>query len=149
MCRTGSGFSVLQRRMSHIPKLKKQSLIFNISLYDRWHGRWFIPPSGTEPGSKLWNQDPACLSTGQSHGGGTPEPFNQWVNQLDALSNSDLLSRFVGMLTDSRSFLSYPRHEYFRRILCTYWAMTWKLVNCPMTWNWSEVWSKIFVITMP
>ena len=29
-----------------------------------------------------------------------------------------LLSRFVGMLTDSRSFLSYPRHEYFRRILC-------------------------------
>jgi glucuronate isomerase len=38
--------------------------------------------------------------------------------QLDALSNSGLLSRFVGMLTDSRSFLSYPRHEYFRRILC-------------------------------
>jgi glucuronate isomerase len=39
-------------------------------------------------------------------------------NQLNALSNSGLLSRFVGMLTDSRSFLSYPRHEYFRRILC-------------------------------
>ncbi len=38
--------------------------------------------------------------------------------QLDALSNSGLLSRFVGMLTDSRSFLSYPRHEYFRRIMC-------------------------------
>ncbi|MBP6827746.1 MAG: glucuronate isomerase, partial [Saprospiraceae bacterium] len=38
--------------------------------------------------------------------------------QLDALSNMGLLSRFVGMLTDSRSFLSYPRHEYFRRILC-------------------------------
>ena len=38
--------------------------------------------------------------------------------QLDALSNTGLLSRFVGMLTDSRSFLSYPRHEYFRRILC-------------------------------
>lgn len=38
--------------------------------------------------------------------------------QLDALSNLGLLSRFVGMLTDSRSFLSYPRHEYFRRILC-------------------------------
>jgi glucuronate isomerase len=38
--------------------------------------------------------------------------------QLMALSNAGLLSRFVGMLTDSRSFLSYPRHEYFRRILC-------------------------------
>lgn len=38
--------------------------------------------------------------------------------QLNALSNLGLLSRFVGMLTDSRSFLSFPRHEYFRRILC-------------------------------
>jgi glucuronate isomerase len=38
--------------------------------------------------------------------------------QINALSNMGLLSRFVGMLTDSRSFLSYPRHEYFRRLLC-------------------------------
>ncbi|MBQ1699851.1 MAG: glucuronate isomerase [Bacteroidales bacterium] len=38
--------------------------------------------------------------------------------QMDALSMLGLLSRFVGMLTDSRSFISYPRHEYFRRILC-------------------------------
>lgn len=38
--------------------------------------------------------------------------------QLNTLSSFGLLSRFVGMLTDSRSFLSYPRHEYFRRILC-------------------------------
>lgn len=38
--------------------------------------------------------------------------------QMNALSNLGLLSRFVGMLTDSRSFLSYPRHEYFRRTLC-------------------------------
>lgn len=38
--------------------------------------------------------------------------------QINALSNLGLLSRFVGMLTDSRSFLSYSRHEYFRRILC-------------------------------
>ena len=38
--------------------------------------------------------------------------------QIEALSNLGLLSRFIGMLTDSRSFLSYPRHEYFRRILC-------------------------------
>lgn len=40
--------------------------------------------------------------------------------QLQTLSNLGLLSRFVGMLTDSRSFLSYTRHEYFRRILCNY-----------------------------
>jgi glucuronate isomerase len=40
------------------------------------------------------------------------------VKQINALSNLGLLSRFVGMLTDSRSFMSYPRHEYFRRILC-------------------------------
>ena len=40
------------------------------------------------------------------------------IKQLNALSNMGLVSRFVGMLTDSRSFLSFPRHEYFRRILC-------------------------------
>lgn len=40
------------------------------------------------------------------------------VEQMRALANIGLLSRFVGMLTDSRSFLSYTRHEYFRRILC-------------------------------
>jgi glucuronate isomerase len=38
--------------------------------------------------------------------------------QLNALSNCGLLSRFVGMVTDSRSLMSYPRHEYFRRVLC-------------------------------
>jgi glucuronate isomerase len=41
---------------------------------------------------------------------------NEW--QINTLSNVGLLSRFVGMLTDSRSFMSYPRHEYFRRVLC-------------------------------
>ena len=43
---------------------------------------------------------------------------NGMENQLNALSNLGLLSCFIGMLTDSRSFLSFPRHEYFRRILC-------------------------------
>ena len=38
--------------------------------------------------------------------------------QLNALSNTGLFSRFIGMLTDSRSFMSFPRHEYFRRVLC-------------------------------
>ncbi len=40
----------------------------------------------------------------------------QW--QMNALSNCGLISRFLGMITDSRSFMSYPRHEYFRRVLC-------------------------------
>lgn len=48
--------------------------------------------------------------------------FNDHISgmeeQMNALSTQGLLSRFVGMLTDSRSFLSYPRHEYFRRVLC-------------------------------
>ncbi len=40
------------------------------------------------------------------------------IEQMTTLANLGLLGRFVGMLTDSRSFLSYPRHEYFRRVLC-------------------------------
>jgi|TARA_B110000438_G_scaffold169607_2_gene162142 glucuronate isomerase len=44
------------------------------------------------------------------------EEAMQW--QINTLSHLGILRRFVGMLTDSRSFLSYPRHEYFRRVLC-------------------------------
>jgi len=44
------------------------------------------------------------------------------IRQLNTLSNIGLLSRFIGMLTDSRSFLSFPRHEYFRRIVCDLFA---------------------------
>ena len=40
------------------------------------------------------------------------------TKQINALSNMGILSQFIGMLTDSRSFLSFPRHEYFRRLLC-------------------------------
>ena len=46
------------------------------------------------------------------------DSFDGMRRQLEAVSNLSLLGRFVGMLTDSRSFLSYARHEYFRRILC-------------------------------
>jgi len=46
------------------------------------------------------------------------DQYHGIIAQLQDLSNYGLLSRFVGMLTDSRSFLSFPRHEYFRRILC-------------------------------
>ena len=55
--------------------------------------------------------------------------------QLQTLSNMGLLGRFVGMLTDSRSFFSYPRHEYFRRILCNLLAVTSKTECCRMILN--------------
>ncbi|MDW5299355.1 MAG: glucuronate isomerase [Sedimentibacter sp.] len=77
-------------------------------------------------------RDNEVLATmiGSFQGGGIPGKIQfgsgWWFNdqkdgmirQITALSNMGLLSRFVGMLTDSRSFLSYTRHEYFRRILC-------------------------------
>ena len=53
-------------------------------------------------------------------------------DQMKLLGNVGLLSRFIGMLTDSRSFLSYPRHEYFRRILCNIlgtWAEAGEIPN--------------------
>jgi len=62
---------------------------------------------GSEPGKIQWGSGWWFLD--QKDG---------MINQLNTLSNLGLLSRFVGMLTDSRSFLSYSRHEYFRRILC-------------------------------
>jgi len=83
----------------------------------------------------LYNLNPAdnelmATMTGNFNDGETPGKL-QWGSawwfldqkdgiekQLNTLSNVSLLSRFVGMLTDSRSFLSFPRHEYFRRILC-------------------------------
>lgn len=83
----------------------------------------------------LYNLNPAdntlfATMTGNFNDGSVPGKV-QWgsawwfldqkdgmTQQLNALSNTGLLSRFVGMLTDSRSFLSFPRHEYFRRILC-------------------------------
>ncbi|MGG1635248.1 glucuronate isomerase [Paenibacillus sp. NRS-1760] len=67
---------------------------------------------------------------GSFQGGGVPgkiqlgsawwfnDTKNGMLDQMNTLANQGLLSRFVGMLTDSRSFLSYTRHEYFRRLLC-------------------------------
>ena len=56
--------------------------------------------------------------------------------QMNALSNMGLISRFVGMLTDSRSFLSYPRHEYFRRTLCNLFGQDMEQGLLPMDYNW-------------
>ena len=57
------------------------------------------------------------------------------IEQMIALSNLGLLSRFVGMLTDSRSFLSYTRHEYFRRILCNLLGTWIENGEVPADWD--------------
>lgn len=56
--------------------------------------------------------------------------------QLNALSNIGLISCFIGMLTDSRSFLSFPRHEYFRRILCNLFGEEMKNGQLPQETEW-------------
>ncbi|MGV3459812.1 MAG: glucuronate isomerase [Flavobacterium sp.] len=58
------------------------------------------------------------------------------TKQLNALSNMGLISCFVGMLTDSRSFLSFPRHEYFRRILCNVLGDEIKRGELPADMEW-------------
>jgi glucuronate isomerase len=58
------------------------------------------------------------------------------IKQMNTLSNMGLLSRFVGMLTDSRSFLSFPRHEYFRRILCNLFGEEIEDGELPNDINW-------------
>jgi glucuronate isomerase len=87
------------------------------------------------PKTIIYNLNPAdnelfATMTGNFNDGSTPGKIQfgsgWWFldqkdgmeRQMNALSNMGLLSRFVGMVTDSRSFLSFPRHEYFRRILC-------------------------------
>ena len=59
------------------------------------------------------------------------------IRHINALSNMGLLSRFVGMLTDSRSFLSHPRHEYFRRILCNIFGEEIENGELPRDINWT------------
>lgn len=58
--------------------------------------------------------------------------------QINALSNMGLLSRFIGMLTDSRSFLSFPRHEYFRRILCNLFGEDMERGELPYDMEWMK-----------
>jgi glucuronate isomerase len=59
------------------------------------------------------------------------------IKQINALSNMGLLSKFVGMLTDSRSFLSFPRHEYFRRILCNMFGTEIEQGEMPNDLEWT------------
>lgn len=55
--------------------------------------------------------------------------------QINALSNLGLLAHFIGMTTDSRSFMSYPRHEYFRRVLCNLLGREMEAGELPMDWD--------------
>ncbi len=94
-----------------------------------------LDAEGCLPKMILYNVNPSqnylfATMAGNFQGGKTPGKIQfgsgwwfldqkeamEW--QMNALSNIGLLSRFVGMTTDSRSFLSFPRHEYFRRVLC-------------------------------
>ncbi len=94
-----------------------------------------LDAEGKLPKTIIYNLNPRdneviATMTGNFQDGSTPGKMQfgsgWWFNdqldgmtrQIEALSQMGMLSRFVGMLTDSRSFLSYPRHEYFRRLLC-------------------------------
>ena len=59
--------------------------------------------------------------------------------QLNTLSQLGLLSHFVGMVTDSRSFLSFPRHEYFRRILCNLTGADIDRGELPRSQEWVDI----------
>ena len=61
--------------------------------------------------------------------------FDGMTAQLTALASNGLLGRFVGMLTDSRSFLSYTRHEYFRRVLCNFIGRVVERGEYPEDWD--------------
>jgi glucuronate isomerase len=86
-----------------------RTIIYNVNPTDNYVFGTMIGnfQDGSVPGKVQWGS--AWWFLDQKQG-------MEW--QLNALSNLGLLSRFVGMITDSRSFMSYPRHEYFRRVLC-------------------------------
>ena len=86
-----------------------RTIIYNLNPADNYAFATMIGnfQDGTVPGKIQWGSGWWFLD--QKEG-------MEW--QLNALSNLGLLSRFLGMITDSRSFMSYPHHEYFRRVLC-------------------------------
>lgn len=106
--RQGPGLIRLLDRLDATDKLAK-TVLYNINPNDNALLATMLGcyQDGSVPGKVQWGSGWWFLD--QKYGMET---------QLNTLSVLGLLSRFVGMLTDSRSFLSYPRHEYFRRILC-------------------------------
>lgn len=103
----GEALRTMLDRMEQADALPK-TILYNLNPADNFlFGTMIGNFQGTTPGKMQWGSGWWYLD--QKEG-------IEW--QLNALSNLGLLSRFVGMLTDSRSFLSFPRHEYFRRVLC-------------------------------
>ena len=103
--------AALARYLDHLDEENAlpKTIIYNINPADNYVFATMIGnfQDGTVPGKIQWGSGWWFLD--QKEG-------MEW--QLNSLSNLGLLSRFVGMVTDSRSFMSYPRHEYFRRVLC-------------------------------
>lgn len=106
--RQASALAAYLNRLEEENSLPK-TIIYNVNPADNYAFGTMIGnfQDGSAPGRIQWGS--AWWFLDQKEG-------MEW--QLNALSNLGLLSRFVGMITDSRSFMSYPRHEYFRRILC-------------------------------
>jgi len=104
----GSALAAYLNRLDQENALPK-TIIYNVNPADNYVFGTMIGnfQDGSVPGKIQWGSGWWFLD--QKEG-------MEW--QLNALSNLGLLSRFVGMITDSRSFMSYPRHEYFRRVLC-------------------------------
>lgn len=100
-----SAFLDRLERENSLPK----TILYNINPNDNYVFATMIGnfQSGDLPGKIQWGSGWWFLDQWEAM---------QW--QMNALSNLGLLSQFIGMLTDSRSFMSYPRHEYFRRCLC-------------------------------
>ena len=103
-----AGLSALLDHLDKAEKLPK-TILYNLNPADNELMASMIGNfnDGSVPGKIQWGS--AWWFLDQKEG---------MVKQLNTLSQLGLLSRFIGMLTDSRSFLSFPRHEYFRRILC-------------------------------
>lgn len=104
----GTAMSKFFNQLDSSDQLAK-TIIYNLNpsdnaLYATMLGNY---QDGTIPGKMQWGSGWWFLD--QKYG---------MIDQINTLSMLGLLSRFVGMLTDSRSFLSFPRHDYFRRILC-------------------------------
>ena len=108
-------FRVAEGLSKILDSLEKQDLLPKTILYT------LNPKDNYVLGSMLGNFQKAPVPGKIQFGAGWwfNDQRDGMLSQMKALANLGLLSRFVGMLTDSRSFVSYPRHEYFRRILCS------------------------------
>lgn len=108
VCNVASSMSRFFNNLESKNKLAK-SIVYNLNPRDNYLIASMIAnfQDGTVPGKIQFGSGWWFL-----------DQKNGMEDQMNILSTQGLLSRFVGMLTDSRSFVSYPRHEYFRRILC-------------------------------